>query len=249
MNKPSKSGKIFGLQAVKEAVMAGESIDKVLIKKGIQGELFAELFKILRDRKINFQYVPQEKLNKLSGGNHQGIIALVSPIEFQELEDIIPLLFEQGSIPFIVILDEVSDVRNFGAIVRTAECSGVHAIIVPSKGAAAIGADAMKTSSGALTRIPVSKSQNLLETIKFLKACGLQIIAADEKAERSYYDIDFTIPTALIVGSEETGIQKENLREADILTKIPMMGEVQSLNVSVATGILLFEAVKQRLKI
>ncbi|MBN2683082.1 MAG: 23S rRNA (guanosine(2251)-2'-O)-methyltransferase RlmB [Bacteroidales bacterium] len=248
MNKPSKSGKIFGIQPVKEAVLAGKSIDKVLIKKGLQSELFGELFKLLRDRKINFQYVPQEKLNHLSGGNHQGIIAFVSPIEFIEIADIIPYIYEKGEVPFILVLDEISDVRNFGAIARTAECAGVHAIIIPFKGSAAIGADAMKTSAGALSRITICKSNNLPESIKYLKTSGLQILAADEKAEKSYLESDFTIPTALIMGSEETGIQKENLKEADSVIRIPMNGEIQSLNVSVATGILLFEGLNQRKK-
>jgi 23S rRNA (guanosine2251-2'-O)-methyltransferase len=179
--------------------------------------------------------------------NHQGVLAFISPIEYQNIENILPMVYESGREPFFIILDKVSDVRNFGAITRTAECAGVDAIIIPEKGSARISGDAVKTSAGALHKIPVCRVKNLAQTIKFLQESGIQIVAATEKASDLYYQTDFSIPTAILMGSEDTGLEMEYLRTADRMVKIPILGEIESLNVSVAASILMYEAVKQRM--
>ena len=238
---------IFGIRAVIEAVRSGKEIDRVLIKKGLAGELFQELFKEIRDGQIAFQYVPAEKLNRITRKNHQGVIALVSSIPYHNIESIIPGLFEQGKMPFILILDGITDVRNIGAIARTAECAGVDAIIVPERGSAQINADAVKTSAGALHYVPVCKVKNLTNTIKFLKNSGLRIAAATEKTSDLYFSIDYREPFALILGAEDTGISPESLRLADYLISIPLSGHIESLNVSAAASVIIYEAVKQRI--
>ena len=238
---------IFGVRAIIEAIRSGKEIDKVLIRKGLAGELFQELFQEMKANNIGFQYVPVEKLNRITQKNHQGVIALVSPISYNNIESIIPWLFEQGKTPFILILDGVTDVRNIGAIARTAECAGVDAIIVPEKGSAQINADAVKTSAGALNYIQVCKVKSLINTVKFLKDSGLQIIAATEKTSKPYFKLDYKEPLTLILGAEDTGISSDLLRIADHLVRIPLMGHIQSLNVSAAASIIIYEAVKQRL--
>ena len=238
---------IFGIRAVIEAIKADKLIDKLIIRRGLTGELSHELMTLINELQIPYQLVPNERISRITQKNHQGVIAFISPIEFQNIEQIIPSLFEAGKTPFVVILDKVTDVRNFGAITRTAECAGVDAIIIPEKGSARISGDAVKTSAGALHKIPVCRVQNLLQTIKFLKSSGLQVIAATEKAEDYYYQTDFTVPTAILVGSEDQGVEVEYLRISDKLVKIPILGEIESLNVSVAAGIIMYEAVKQRL--
>ncbi|MGE0088894.1 MAG: 23S rRNA (guanosine(2251)-2'-O)-methyltransferase RlmB [Bacteroidales bacterium] len=238
---------IFGIRAVIEAIKADKLIDKLVIRRGLTGELSHELMTLINELQIPYQLVPNERISRITPKNHQGVVAFISPIEFQNIEQIIPSLFEAGKTPFVVILDKVTDVRNFGAITRTAECAGVDAIIIPEKGSARISGDAVKTSAGALHKIPVCRVQNLLQTIKFLKSSGLQVIAATEKAADYYYEIDFSVPTAILVGSEDQGVEVEYLRISDKLVKIPILGEIESLNVSVAAGVLMYEAVKQRL--
>lgn len=238
---------IFGIRAVIEAVKSGKTIDKLMIRSGLKGELFFELMALVKEFSIPFQYVPNERINRVTMKNHQGVLAFISPIEFQDIENIIPSLFEKGETPLFVILDQVTDVRNFGAVCRTAECAGVNAIIIPEKGAARISADAVKTSAGALHKIPVCRVKSLQKTIKFLQESGVQIVAATEKANENYYQVDFTGPSAILMGAEDTGISMDYLRVADKMVKIPILGEIESLNVSVAAGILIFEAVKQRL--
>jgi 23S rRNA (guanosine2251-2'-O)-methyltransferase len=238
---------IYGIRPVIETIKAGKEVDKVFIQKGLQGEHFAELFALLREYEIPYQHVPIEKLNRITRKNHQGILAFVSAIIYQPIEEIIQSIFEKGENPLILILDRITDVRNFGAIARTAECAGVHAILIPMQGGAQINADAMKTSAGALNNIPVSRSKNLGNTIDFLKNSGLQIAAATEKTDNYYYDIDMSVPTAIIMGSEEDGVSPAYLKKTDHKVRIPIMGTTESLNVSVATGILVFEAVKQRI--
>ncbi len=238
---------IFGVRAITEAIRSGKEIDKVLIRKGLAGELFQELFQEIKENNISFQYVPVEKLNRITLKNHQGLIALVSPIAYNNIESIIPWLFEQGKTPFILILDCITDVRNIGAIARTAECAGVDAIIVPEKGSAQINADAVKTSAGALNYVQVCKAKSLINTVKFLKDSGLQIIAATEKTSEPYFKLNYTEPLALILGSEDTGISSDLLRIADHLVRIPLMGRIESLNVSAAASIIIYETVKQRL--
>ena len=238
---------IFGIHSIQEAIRSGKEIDRVLIKKGLAGELFQELFDDIKGSNIPFQYVPIEKLNRVTGKNHQGVVAFISPISYHNIETIIPGLFEQGKIPFVLILDSLTDVRNIGAIARTAECAGIDAIIVPEKGSAQINADALKTSAGALHHIPVCRTKNLVQTSKFLKDSGLTLVAATEKAVDLYFTNDYRPPVALIMGSEETGISTDLLRISDYLVKIPTFGKIESLNVSAAASVFIFEVVKQRI--
>jgi 23S rRNA (guanosine2251-2'-O)-methyltransferase len=191
--------------------------------------------------------VPGEKLDRITRKNHQGIIAYISAVEYANIEELMPLLFETGKTPLILILDGITDVRNFGAIARSAECAGVHAIIIPEKGAAQVNADAVKTSAGALLRIPICRVRRLSESLKFLKNSGLQVLAATEKGADYYYKVDMTLPTAIIMGAEDTGVYVENLKLADKNIKIPILGEIESLNVSVAASLIIYEAVRQRL--
>jgi 23S rRNA (guanosine2251-2'-O)-methyltransferase len=238
---------IFGIRAVIEAIKSGKQIDKLMIKAGLKGELFFELMELVKSLQIPFQYVPNERINRVTMKNHQGVLAFISPIEFQNIENILPSIFESGKTPLIVILDKVTDVRNFGAITRTAECAKVDAIIIPEKGSAQISGDAVKTSAGALLKIPVCRVKNLSNTIKYLQQSGIQVVAATEKAEDFYYKVDFSIPTAILLGAEDRGVDMEYLKVADQMVKIPILGEIESLNVSVAASILIYEAVKQRL--
>jgi 23S rRNA (guanosine2251-2'-O)-methyltransferase len=242
-----KDKMVYGVRPVIEALQAGKEIEKVLVVTGLKNELFPEMRKMLNEKDIPMQYVPIEKLNRVTRQNHQGVIAFVSPIVYEDYEQIVPALFDIGRNPLVLILDRITDVRNFGAIARTAECAGVDAIIVPSRGSALMGADAVKTSAGALFKIPVCRSVNLKDTIDYMKACGLQIVAATEKATDYHFQIDLTLPTAIMLGSEEDGVSPEYLKRCDQRVRIPMVGEIESLNVSVAAGIILFEAVKQRM--
>ncbi len=237
---------IFGLRPIIEAIQAGKEIDTLFIQKGLKNELFQELWQLVRARKVNYKHVPVEKLNRLTRKNHQGVFAFISPINFHKTDNIIQNVFEKGENPLFLVLDRVTDVRNFGAIVRTAECSGVQAIIVPEKGSAAINGDALKTSAGALHNIPICREFNLKATIEYLKNCGLQIIGCTEKTEEKIYQLNFNLPTAIIMGSEEDGISTEYLKICDYKAKIPMNGTIGSLNVSVSAGVILYEAVRQR---
>jgi len=237
---------IYGTRAVIEAVKAGKEIDRVMIKNGIEGELTRELKILLHQNHINIQYVPVEKINKITLKNHQGVIAFLSVISYQKIEDILPGIYENGETPLLLILDRITDVRNFGAIARTAYCSGVHAIIIPSRGAAQIGSDAIKTSAGALHNINVCRHDNLKEVITYLKTSGVSMIAATEKAGQLCYQADLTMPLAFIMGSEEDGVSPEYLKLAGNSVRVPVTSEIGSLNVSVAAGILLYEAVRQR---
>lgn len=237
---------IFGIRAVIEAIEAGREIEKILVQRGIAGELFNQLRKAMKGTEIPFQIVPPEKIKRITSKNHQGVIAFVSEITYHRAEDLLPRVFEEGKVPLLLILDRVTDVRNFGAIARSAECAGVDFIIIPSRGSAQVNADAIKTSAGALNRIPVCRENNLKETIAYLKEYGLQAIACHEKTEKLIYTADFKKPTAVLMGSEENGISGEYLKLCDQAVKIPMPGKTASLNVSVATGIVLFEAIRQR---
>jgi len=237
---------IYGIRAVIEAIQAGKEIDKIFIRNNLKGDLISELFSLLRKENIPYQYVPSEKINRLAPNNNQGVVAFISMISYTNIENLIPLLYEQGKNPFLLILDQISDVRNFGAIARTAEGAGVDAIIIPTKGNAQINADAIKTSAGALHKINVCRTNSLKQTIHFLQQSGIKIISVTEKASDLYYKKDFTSPLALIMGSEDVGISNDLLRISDELVKIPMLGKIESLNVSVATAIVLYEAVKQR---
>lgn len=237
---------IFGIRAVIEAIQAGKEIDKVLIKKGLIGDLFKEMFDLIRIHQVPFQYVPIEKINRISRKNHQGVLAFISPVALQRIEDIIPTLYEDGITPLVLLLDQVTDVRNFGAIVRSAECAGVHAIVIPDKGSARINADAVKTSAGALHLVPVCRTRSMKETVSFLKESGLMMVAATEKAAEIYTNANLSGPMAIIMGSEDTGIDPRLLSLADQQVKIPILGKIESLNVSVAAGLLIYEVVRQR---
>ena len=246
MREKEKSNIIFGTRPIIEALQSGKEVDKILIQKGIRGEVYAELNQMLKQRNIVSQHVPVEKLNRITRKNHQGVVAFISPIIYQNIEDILPGIYEKGETPFLLILDRISDVRNFGAITRTAECAGVHAIIVPEKGRAMIGPDAIKTSAGALFKIPVCKTRSLKQCADFLQQSGLKLVACTEKTEDYYFNFDYSGPMAIIMGSEEDGISSELIRKADHLAKIPLGGKIESLNVSVAAGVLMYEAIRQR---
>jgi 23S rRNA (guanosine2251-2'-O)-methyltransferase len=238
---------IFGTRAVIEAIEAGKEIEKILLQKGLSNGLYHQLRNALKGQNIPLQFVPPEKLKRITSKNHQGVIAYLTEITYYHTEDLLSEIFEKGKIPLLLILDRITDVRNFGAIARSAECAGVDFIIIPSRGSAQINGDAIKTSAGALHRIPVCREDNLKNTIEYLKESGLQIIACHEKTEHLIYDADFKKPSAIIMGSEENGISGEYVKRSDMQVKIPMPGKISSLNVSVATGIILFEAVKQRM--
>lgn len=244
----NKSEMIFGVRAVIEAIEAGKEIDKILVKRDLQSDLSKQLFAALKGHFINVQRVPVERINRFTTKNHQGVIAFISSITYQQTEQVVPFLFEEGKTPLMVMLDGITDVRNFGAIARTCECAGVDAIIIASKGSVTVNADAVKTSAGALLSLPVCKEQNLTETVKFLKNSGYHILAATEKGDKLYSEADFTTPTCIIMGAEDTGVAYERLALCDELVKIPMFGKIESLNVSVASGIMIYEAVKQRNK-
>jgi 23S rRNA (guanosine2251-2'-O)-methyltransferase len=246
MNRTDKP--VFGIRAIEEAIDAGREIERIFIKKGLQGDLYKSFLKKVKDQNIPFQLVPIEKLNRITRKNHQGVIAFISPIEYQSIEQIIPMLYEEGKEPFILVLDHITDVRNFGAIARTAECAGVHALVMPERGGAPVNADAIKTSAGALHTLPVCRVNSLADTLRFLKNSGLSIVAATEKGANDYATADYAGPKCLIMGAEDVGVAKELLDLADIKSKIPLFGDIASLNVSVATGIMLYEMLKHAKK-
>ncbi|WP_372773319.1 23S rRNA (guanosine(2251)-2'-O)-methyltransferase RlmB [Mangrovibacterium sp.] len=244
--KQKSDDMIFGTRAVIEAINSGKEIDKVLLKKGPGSDLSKEVFDLIREHQVPFQFVPVEKLNRITRKNHQGVIAFVSPVTFYDIENYLPTLFEEGKNPVILVLDQVTDVRNFGAIVRTAECAGVDAVLVPDKGAARINADAVKTSAGALHLVPVCRTKDLRKSVLFLQQSGLKIVAATEKTSENYIKTDYSGPVAIVMGSEEFGIDRQILELADDRVQIPILGKIQSLNVSVAAGLLVYEVVRQR---
>ena len=237
---------IFGIRAVIEAVEAGKDIDKVLVKRELSGELFLEMQELLRRYEIPMQKVPLERIDRITRKNHQGVIAFTSAVTYQKLEDIVPFLYEEGKTPFILMLDGLTDVRNFGAIARTCEVAGVDAIVIPARGSVSVNADAIKTSAGALHSIPVCREKSLKEAIVFLKNSGIKVVAATEKAATFYTQTDLSVPVAIVMGSEDMGVAPEHLRICDELVRIPQSGTIQSLNVSVAAGVLIYEVVRQR---
>ncbi|WP_029906855.1 23S rRNA (guanosine(2251)-2'-O)-methyltransferase RlmB [Prevotella sp. 10(H)] len=237
---------IFGIRAVIEAVEAGKEIDKVIIKRELQGDLSKELLTLLKSHDIPVQRVPNERLDRFTRKNHQGVIAFLSAITYEKIEDIVPFLYENGKDPFVLVLDGITDVRNFGAIARTCEVAGVNAIVIPAKGSVTVNADAVKTSGGALLKIPVCKEQNLTQAIQFLKNSGIKIVAATERGADMYTDVDYSGPVAFVMGAEDTGVSNDNLRIADNLVKIPQFGTIGSLNVSVAAGVLIYEVIRQK---
>lgn len=241
---------IFGLRPIIEAMLAGKVLEKIFLQKTARNPTVDELLDLAKKADVPVATVPVEKLNKLTRKNHQGAVAFISAITYSPLEEIVTSLFEKGKNPLLLILDRVTDVRNFGSIARNAECLGVDAIVIPSRGGAQINADAIKTSAGALHLVPVCRETNLKDTIDYLKNSGIQIVACTEKTDQNLTDsaVDMVGPTAIVMGSEEDGISPEYLKRADARLRIPLMGQIGSLNVSVATGIILYEAMSQRLR-
>ena len=237
---------IFGVRAVIEAIQAGKEIDKILVKRDIQSELSKELFAVLKGTLIPVQRVPVERINRITRKNHQGVVAFISSITYQHTEDIVPTLFEEGKNPVFIMLDGVTDVRNFGAIARTCNCANVDAIVIPAKNSVKVNADAIKTSAGALHTLPVCREKSLTATINYLKQCGFRIIAATEKGDYNYTKGNYTDPVCIIMGAEDKGVSYEHLALCDEWVKIPMLGNIESLNVSVAAGILIYEVIRQR---
>lgn len=242
-----KNEYIFGIRAVMEAIEAGKDIDKVYIKKDLQGELVGELFDLIRQYSIVTQRVPVERINKITRKNHQGVIAILSAVTYHTLDNLVPQLYEDGIMPFVVVLDGITDVRNFGAIARTCECVGANAVVIPERGSVTVNADAIKTSAGALHHLPVCRERNVVSAVRFLKDNGYKIIAASEKAEINYTESDYTGPVAIVMGAEDVGISPEVLRLCDTFVSIPLFGNISSLNVSVAAGVMMYEVVRQRL--
>jgi len=237
---------IFGTRTVIEALLAGQELDKVFVQQRLENDLIRELLQACKDHQTPVLRVPVEKLNRFTRKNHQGVVALKAAVSYASLDHIIQQAFEKGESPLLVMLDRVTDVRNFGAIARSAECAGAHGIIIPAKGGAQINSDAVKTSAGALHHIPVCREEYLKNTIQYLQSSGIPVVACSEKAEKNMYEVDFSGPVCLLMGSEEDGISPAYLELADDHTLIPMYGKIASLNVSVATSVLLFESQRQR---
>jgi 23S rRNA (guanosine2251-2'-O)-methyltransferase len=239
---------VFGIHPIMEAIHSGKELDRVFIQKNLSGAPALALKKLLREHNIRPIEVPIEKLNRLTRSNHQGVVAFITDVVYQKLDQVVPTLFESGKLPLIMMLDRVTDVRNFGAICRTAECMGVGAVLIPERGGAPANGDAMKASAGALSRLAICREHNLKNAIDFLKDSGFSIVGCSEKASESVFQTDLSGPLCIIMGSEEDGISPEYLKRCDKVVKIPMIGSVGSLNVSVAAGMVLYEAVRQQTK-
>ncbi len=237
---------IYGIRAVIEAVQSGKSIDKVFVQKGLGGELYKELEALLRAKSIQVSYVPVEKLNRLTKNNHQGVVAKSSPITFAKFEELSEAIITSKEKPIFLLLDQLSDVRNFGAIIRTAECSGVDAIIIPKTGSAPVTPDTVKTSAGAVFKVPIAKVDHLKDAVFYLQSSGVTVIAATEKTKHSAYATNLDQPIAIVMGSEDKGVSESLLKLADQRAKLPLLGEIGSLNVSVACGVFLYEVLRQR---
>lgn len=237
---------IFGTRVVMEAIHAGKDLDKVLVQKELNNDLIKELIKLCKANQIPVVRVPDGKLNRITRKNHQGVVAQMSAISYASLDHVIENCFASGVSPLILVLDRITDVRNFGAIARTAECAGVHAIVIPEKGSAQINADAIKTSVGALNFLPIVRVKNLFFLCRDLQKSGLQLVAITEKTDSLMYEANLSDPVALIMGSEEDGISPDLMNIADLKVKIPMQGQIESLNVSVSAGVAIYEALRQR---
>lgn len=241
-----KKTEIYGIRAVIEAINSSKDIDKVFIQTGLKGKLIGQLESLIRKNKINFSYVPTQKLDRLSKKNHQGVIARIAPIKFYTIDNFREVL-EKSNNPFVLILDQINDVRNFGAIIRTAEISGVDGIIIQNSSSAPVNSDTIKTSAGAIFNIPICKVNHIKDAIYHLQSMNISIISASEKSEKNIYDVDLKVPLAIIMGSEQKGINKSVINLSNESVKLPMYGKIESLNVSVACGIFLYEVVRQRI--
>lgn len=242
-----KDNQIFGIRAIIEAINAKKEIDKVFVQKDAQGDLMQDLMKTMKKNNINFSYVPIEKLNRLTPNNHQGAVATIAPISFVALESLVEGVIESGKKPLFLILDQLSDARNFGAIIRTAECTGVDGIIIQKQGSAPVNGDTVKTSVGAVFNVPICKVDHIKDAIFYLQGSGIKTVAATEKTDQNIYDIDFNEPVAIIMGSEDRGVNPSVIKIVDEKAKLPMFGTIESLNVSVACGAFLYEVVRQRI--
>jgi|SRR5690625_206018 len=238
---------IFGIHSLEEALNSGQEIDKIFIQKGLDNPGISKIISIAHKKLVPTSFVPIQRLNRMTPNNHQGVVAKISPIQTQELEEMVEIAFAENPAPLFVLLDEITDVRNFGAIIRTAECAGAHGIIIPKQGSAAINDQTVKTSAGAIFNIPIAKADHLKDAIYFLKSYDVQIVSATEKADTLLYEIDFKKPTAIIMGSEGKGISPALLKMSDAQAALPLIGKTESLNVSVASALFLYEAVRQRL--
>lgn len=241
----AKNNMIFGIHPLLEALEAGREIDKVMMRRGLRTEESARILALSRERSVPVQFVPEERLGRLTQRQHQGVIAFISEIEYAPLEELVARVYEEGRAPFIVLLDGLTDVRNFGAIARTAECAGVDALVIPERGSVSVTADAVKTSAGALHRIPVCRVSSIAAAVGLLQSSGVRVVAASEKAEERYTETALQLPLGLVMGAEDHGVSTDVLRMADSITRIPQVGAIGSLNVSVAAGILIYEAVRQ----
>ena len=242
-----KSQVVFGIRAVIEAIESGKQVDKVLMKKDLGGELARELLSVTREYNVPVQRVPVERINKVTRKNHQGVIAFMAAVDYYHVDDIVPALYDEGINPLVVVLDGVTDVRNFGAIARTCECAGVNCIVIPERNSVSVNADAVKTSAGALNYLPVCRERNLMKAVHYLRDSGFKVMGASEKTDLNYTKADFTGPVAIVLGAEDTGISTDVLKLCDTLVAIPEFGQINSLNVSVAGGIMIYEVVRQRL--
>lgn len=246
--KPNSSGGLMvGTRPLIEAIEAGRHIDKIYLQKNLQGQVFSELWHLIKEHKLPYTVVPKSRLDKFTRQNHQGVVTLISEVPFQDLKEIVFAAYEKGQDPFIIILDRISDVRNFGAIARTAEGAGAQAVVITQKNSAAVNYDAMKTSAGALQHIALCRENNLNDTLQWLKDSGIRVVGCTEKTEKLAFDVDLSGPLAIVMGSEDKGIAPERLALCDEKVKLPMAGKVGSLNVSVAAGAILYEAVRQKL--
>lgn len=242
-----KTDYIFGIRAVAEAIEAGKDIDKILIKKDLHGDLLGELLELARANRVVVRRVPGQTIDRITRKNHQGVLAVLSAVTYHRLDFLVPQLYEEGRLPFIIVLDGITDVRNFGAIARTAECVGADAIVIPEHGSVSVGGDAIKTSAGALHHIPVCRERSAALAVRFLRDNGYKIVAVSEKSAVNYTTVDYTVPVALVLGAEDVGISPEVMKQADCSAAIPMFGKIGSLNVSVAAGVMMYEVVRQRL--
>ncbi|MEO9893522.1 23S rRNA (guanosine(2251)-2'-O)-methyltransferase RlmB [Aurantibacter sp.] len=241
-----KTDQIYGIRAIIEAINAEKSIDKVFLQRGLSGDLIKELESLVRKSGINTSYVPIEKLNRLTKNNHQGAVANISPIDFHDFEGLLEQISSKKEAPLLLLLDQVSDVRNFGAIIRTAECTGVDAIIIPKHGAAPVTADTVKTSAGAVFKVPITKVDHIKDAVFYLQATGIKVIAATEKTNKTIYELRLKEACAIVMGAEGKGISPSTLKAVDEKGKLPLLGEIESLNVSVACAVFLYEVVRQR---
>lgn len=249
MSVSEKTTFVFGRHPIVDSLQSGAQFDKIFLQQGIRGDFEKEIRRLCREHDVPLQYVPKEKMNKMVKGNHQGIVGFLALLDYYRLEDVVPGIFEKGETPLLLLLDQVTDVRNLGAIARSAEVCGVHALVVPKSGSALINADALKTSAGALTRLNVCRENSLVTAVEFLQNSGIQVFASDLKAEKFIFDLDLTAPSALIVGSEDDGVHPSLLSRVQERFIIPQKGETDSFNVSVAAGIMLYETLRQRMKV